>query len=164
MIIRPRTPEDMPGLLEALEAVHKADVYPVIWPKDPADWLTPASLIGVRVAERDGGIVGHVGVATGELPEAMAELVPTTRLAWVTRLFVAPQARGANLGAALLDTAKAIAGEHDRRLILDVESTATKAIALYERQGWRHVHSATGNWLAPDGKPARLRYYLSPDA
>ena len=164
MIIRPRTPEDMPGCLEALEAVHKADAYPVIWPKDPAEWLTPETLIEARVAEHERAIVGHVGVATGEPPEAMRDLVSGAPLGWVTRLYVAPEARGLRLGTTLLKAAQEIAAEHGRRAVLDVESTATAAMALYEREGWRHVHSATGDWLAPDGRPARLRYYLAPDA
>ncbi|GLZ80682.1 GNAT family N-acetyltransferase [Actinorhabdospora filicis] len=156
-MIRDRSTVDLPGCVSALRAVFEADRYPAAWPADPAGWLTPQGLLLARVS---GDVDGHVGLVDGEPPAALG--LRREDVAWVSRLFVAPSARRGGLARALLRDAVAGAGALGRRAVLDVESGAAKAIALYEGEGWTRVHTATAEWIAPDGRPAVLHYYLSP--
>lgn len=88
MIVRSRTQDDLDGCVKALAEVQAADGYPVDWPDDPAGFLTPSDLAGAWVAVDDEGVAGHVGVTVGDA---------------VTRLFVAPRARGRGLAVRLLE-------------------------------------------------------------
>ncbi|MFG3441002.1 GNAT family N-acetyltransferase [Nonomuraea sp. NPDC047897] len=154
--IRPRTDADLDACVKALFEVHAADRYPVDWPADPARWLTPADLVRAWVAVEDGRVTGHVGLARVE-PE-VAELVGAPVAGAVTRLFVAPGARGGGLAARLLDVVLAQAAP----LALEVSDEGRAAIASYERHGWRRVGSTRAAWLNAAGEPALLHHYLSP--
>lgn len=147
----------MAACVTALRSVFEADRYPAAWPADPAGWLTPRGLLLARVS---GGVDGHVGLVDGEVPGALG--LRRADVAWVSRLFVTPPARRGGLARALLRDAVASAASLGRRAVLDVEAGAAKAVALYESEGWEHAHTATAEWIAPDGNPAVLRYYLSP--
>lgn len=163
MIIRPRTPADLPALVAALREVHEADAYPVNWPDDPAAWLDPPKLLDARVAVLNGQAVGQVGIGEAEdLPEQVREAVGNTPVVAVVRLFVGPSGRGHGAGRALLDAAVAMAADRGARTVLDVEAGGTAAIALYERAGWQHVHSGPGDWTTPSGETALLHHYVSP--
>ncbi|SDK64019.1 Ribosomal protein S18 acetylase RimI [Nonomuraea maritima] len=144
MEIRPRTPADLDACVEALAAVQVADRYPVDWPDDPARWLTPDGVTGAWIAVEDASVLGHVAVThDGE----------------ITRLYVAPSARGCGLATRLLDTvASAVRGP----LRLQVSSEGTAAIACYERAGWRRTGSTRATWHNAAGEPALLHHYVSP--
>ncbi|WP_221762528.1 GNAT family N-acetyltransferase [Nonomuraea sp. WAC 01424] len=145
--VRHRTPADLDACAEALALVHAADRYPVDWPGDPQGWLTPHGLLRAWVAYEDGRVLGHVGLAdTPEGPE-------------VTRLFVAPAARGRGLAPLLLATVREAAGTP---VLLEVSHEGRAAIALYERLGWRRVRSSRARWLNAAGEPALLHHYVSP--
>ncbi|MFI9594456.1 GNAT family N-acetyltransferase [Nonomuraea sp. NPDC052265] len=147
MDIRPRTPADLDACAGALALVHTADRYPVDWPPDPHGWLTPHGLLRAWVAVEEGQVLGHVGLAdTTEGPE-------------VTRLFVAPAARGRGLAALLLETVRKAAGAP---VLLEVSDEGRAAVALYERLGWRRVGSTRARWLNAAGEPALLHHYVSP--
>ncbi len=60
VLVRPRNPADVPGCVESLREVYKADDYPHRWPQDPAGWLTPENMVAAWVAEHDNRTVGHV--------------------------------------------------------------------------------------------------------
>jgi ribosomal protein S18 acetylase RimI-like enzyme len=83
-------------------------------------------------------------------------------LAAVARLFVGVPTRGRGQARALLAHAARAAHTMKLQPILEVESGAASAIALYERSGWRFVGSRTETWIAPNGRPAELRVYLGP--
>jgi GNAT superfamily N-acetyltransferase len=136
-----------------------ADGYPAVWPTDPAGWLSPAGLVGAWVVEQDGALCGHVSVVRPPVPEAS----PGGQ-AEVSRLFVAPAARGQQLGAALLTTASSWADAQGLGLSLEVVDDAAPAAALYERLGWRLVERRPATWMAPTGHRPLLRVYRAPNA
>ncbi|PXX70772.1 ribosomal protein S18 acetylase RimI-like enzyme [Nocardia tenerifensis] len=160
--VRPRTLEDLPACVAALRQVHAVDGYPVVWPQDPARWLTPAKLVDARVAEVGGVVVGQVGIGASALPRPVRDAVPETALMSVIRLFVTPADRGCGVGRRLLDAAVEMVEQRGCRAVLDVESRAVAAISLYERAGWKRMHSTRAQWSRSDGQAALLHYYLGP--
>lgn len=155
-MIRLRAGSDLDACVKALAEVHAADRYPVDWPADPARWLSPPGLLRAWVAvDEDGRVTGHVGLAR---PDAhITELADTAVAGEVTRLFVAPGARGGGLAAKLLDTVLADSAP----LALEVSDEGRAAIACYERQGWRLVARSRASWLNAAGHPALLHHYVS---
>ena len=55
------------------------------------------------------------------------------------RLFVLSTARGHAIGRRLVEAAQAAAHTDGLRLVLDVMTKDTAAIALYEHLGWRRI-------------------------
>ncbi len=55
------------------------------------------------------------------------------------RLFVLRTARGHAIGRRLVEAAQTAARADGLRLVLDVMTKDTAAIALYERLGWRRI-------------------------
>ncbi|MCW2502774.1 MAG: acetyltransferase [Actinomycetia bacterium] len=137
-----------------------ADRYPLSWPADPVRWLSPAGCLTAWVAESGGAVAGHVCVVGGVSDPAVAG---ARDLATVSRLFVAPTARGRNLGESLLATATAYAADQSLQLMLDVVDYGGPAVALYERLGWRLIDRRPANWTAPDGTRLPVRVYLAPN-
>jgi GNAT superfamily N-acetyltransferase len=170
VIVRRRTDEDLPSCVRALEAVHAADGYPSRWPEQPAEWLCPngcaAAWVTAQAHEPD-TVLGHVCVVRGvddPVINALTGAAPG-QLARVSRLFVAPAARGRGLGATLLTALSAWTSERGLRLMLDVvDDDASTAVALYERLGWRLVDRRPAHWLTPQGIRLPVRVYLAPDA
>ncbi|HEY1368693.1 MAG TPA: bifunctional class I SAM-dependent methyltransferase/GNAT family N-acetyltransferase, partial [Gaiellaceae bacterium] len=162
--VRRRTQEDLGTCVAVIEALHRSDGYPIVWPEDPAGWLSPAGTFAAWVAEVDGRIAGHIALRaaaadTGAGIWSDATGLPPERLAAITRLFVSAGHRGAGLGGALLDAACAEAAAGGLRPVLDVTEKDRAAMRLYERRGWRRVHSEPWR-LAPE---TQLHYYVSPD-
>lgn len=142
--------------------VHEQDRYPIVWPADPALWLSPADLLMAWIAVRPQGVVGHIAlVGNGDTPDG---LDPSGQpLALISRLFVTPSARRQAVGAQLLEHAQTLATQAGLALMLEVaELSGRAAIALYERAGWRHASSATTSWTTPAGEPVAVRYYRPP--
>ncbi|GAB3598258.1 GNAT family N-acetyltransferase [Kineococcus gypseus] len=140
MIVRARTLEDLPACVAALRAVHDVDGYPTYWPQDAARWLTPDGCAAAWVAfDDDGTALGHVCVVQGvdDAVAAAAAGVAVQRLAGVSRLFVAPAARGRGLrlGTALLTEAEGWSRRRALQLMLDVVDDGAPAVQLYERLG-----------------------------
>ncbi|WP_406345866.1 GNAT family N-acetyltransferase [Streptomyces sp. NBC_00648] len=150
--VRPRTDRDLDACVDALAAVHERDGYPVNWPDRPGDWLAQPSLLSAWVAELDGRVAGHVGLSlsgTGDVApglwSARAGVGPDAT-AVVSRLFVAPEARGHGIGGLLL--ARAVSEAQARGLypVLDVVASDTAATALYERLGWELLAEVEQEW------------------
>ncbi|MGW4380792.1 GNAT family N-acetyltransferase [Kitasatospora sp. NPDC004531] len=161
-LIRPRHDDDLPSCVRTLEAVHRADGYPSVWPARPELWLTPPELLGAWVAADGPALLGHVALTRADPALAAAVGRPSGQLAAVARLFVDRSARRGGLAAALLERAARAAAGAGRQPVLEVESGAAAAISLYERAGWRFVGSGPGGWSTADGQPAVVRTYLGP--
>jgi GNAT superfamily N-acetyltransferase len=167
MNIRIRRPTELDACTAVLAAVHATDGYPRDWPADPHAWLTPSLLLQAWVAEVAAVVVGHVALCKAQDDTAaavwrMASGLPVDRLAVVSRLFVAPPARGCGLGTDLLHAACAAAVASRRRPALEVLDHDRAAIALYERLGWQRVASAQAAWALNQGECVVVHYYLAP--
>ncbi|MGD3111290.1 N-acetyltransferase family protein [Streptomyces sp. YGL11-2] len=127
-MIRRRNDADLDACVAVLAEVHTHSGYPHHWPADPARWLTPDGLVAAWVAEVDGAVAGHAALCGNE----------------VSRLYVAPGAHGSGLGARLLATVEAEA--RGLRLVLEVKTTNTAAVALYERRGWVRCGTERQEW------------------
>ena len=160
--IRPRRSADLPACAEALFGVHQKDGYPVRWPADPGQWLTPDRMLGAWVASDGAAVLGHVALAQPSDVFAHGVGLPAPKLALVGRLFVAVDARRGGLASELLACAAQAAHDEGRQAVLEVDANASGAVAFYERAGWRYLRNDTGGWIAADGLPARVRIYLSP--
>ncbi|MFF1481666.1 GNAT family N-acetyltransferase [Streptomyces sp. NPDC058301] len=138
--------------MRVLADVHQSDGYPVNWPDRPDEWLSSASLLGAWVAELGGRLVGHVslsGSGEGDLaPDLWSERNGTSRelTAVVSRLFVAPQARGHGIGALLVGQAVEEARRRGLHPVLDVVASDTAAAALYEQLGWERMATVEQRW------------------
>jgi GNAT superfamily N-acetyltransferase len=135
-----------------LRAVHDADGYPVNWPDDPFQWLAQPSLIDAWVAEREGEVVGHIGLcrsAPGDLaPQEWSRQTgqPSEAAAVVSRLYVSPGARGHGIGALLLTQATRAAHHHGLHPVLDVLATDSAAAELYRRASWSMLAALEEEW------------------
>ena len=162
--MRRRVVGDLPGCVRVLEAVHVADAYPMWWPADPAGWLSPVGWTAAWVAELAGVVVGHVCVVRGVEDPLVTSLTGAgpDQLGTVSRLFIAPEARGRGLGGSLLTAGSSYASALGLQLMLDVVDDAGPAVALYERAGWRLVDRRLADWTTPQGDRLPVRIYLAP--
>ncbi|MBO1332899.1 GNAT family N-acetyltransferase [Streptomyces sp. VRA16 Mangrove soil] len=160
--VRTRVDRDLPACVTALRAVHLADGYPTNWPQDPQKWLTGSADAAAWVAEWEGRIVGHVALVRPGPEDIAPSLVGTgsTSVAVVSRLFVDPAARGRRVGALLLERAIERARALGARAVLDVVTTDTAAVALYERLGWEFLATGQQEW-GPD-ELVTVRCYAAP--
>lgn len=148
MIIRPATPADIDGLV-ALEAS-----FPEVDRFDRRTWrrlLSGHASILVCDTPKDGLLAGAVMLYRKR-----------ARVARLYSLTVAPAARGKGLARALMAACEAdAAGRGARAVRLEVRSTNSSAIRLYEAGGYRVI--ATLESYYPDGEAA-LRMEKSLDA
>lgn len=135
MEIRPRTEIDLEPCITFLRAVHDQSGYPVNWPADPRDWLTPPDALGCWVITVEDRVAGHVAVTRGGPGRALVE-----------RLFVDPAETGAGLGRRLLDHCLTVAAEHNVDLALEVADNCHAAIGLYQRAGWHETGRTPITW------------------
>ncbi|TWD81444.1 acetyltransferase (GNAT) family protein [Kribbella amoyensis] len=132
--IRPRTPADLPACVAALYDVHEGAGYPINWPADPGDWLTPLGAVGCWVVTVDDEPAGHVA------------LTETGDRLLVERLFVDPSRTGGGLGRMLLDHCVTVAADRGSRAELEVADNCHAAIALYGRAGWTEAGRSAIEW------------------
>ncbi|MEV0227355.1 GNAT family N-acetyltransferase [Streptomyces sp. NPDC050704] len=150
--VRPRREGDLDACVRVLAAVHESDGYPVNWPDRPGEWLCRPALLTAWVAELDGRLVGHIGLSRSEPDDLAAGLwcaregVSGEVTAVVSRLFVAPEARGHGIGALLMARAVQEAERRGLHSVLDVVATDTAAAALYERLGWELLATVEQEW------------------
>lgn len=136
------------------------------WPPSPGDWLTPPSLLAAWVAEWDGRVAGHVGLCASEAGDAAPGLwsartgTAEDSTAVVSRLFVAPWARGHGIGALLMERAVSEARDRGLHPVLDVVATDTAAAAFHERLGWQLLATVEQEWGAGQG-PVTVRCYAA---
>ncbi|GGQ36226.1 MULTISPECIES: GNAT family N-acetyltransferase [Streptomyces] len=150
--IRDRTHHDLNPCADVLAQVHEHDGYPVNWPAAPDAWLTPPALLHAWVAELHGTLTGHIGLSRSDPGDAAPSLwsartgASPDATAVISRLFVAPSARGHRIGAALMTRATAQARTRGLHPVLDVVATDTAAAALYERLGWQLLGTVNQQW------------------
>lgn len=149
MTVRPRTPADVPALVDVLARQQAGSRYPLRWPLP-----FPVERFVVRdteeaswVAEVDAQVVGHVAVTRVEQPEHFRI---AGDLAAVSVLFVADEVRGTGLGGRLLDAAVGWIRERDRVPVLDVVPRHSRAVEVYRRRGWVEVARRRPDWLPAD--------------
>ncbi|GAB2965997.1 GNAT family N-acetyltransferase [Micromonospora polyrhachis] len=151
-VLRPRNEADLDECVRILGAVHERDGYPVNWPGQPDEWLTPPLLLASWVAELGGQVVGHVGLSRSGAGDAAPVLwsrqagVPVTDVAVISRLFVSPAARGHGIGALLMARAVQHAQESGLHPVLDVVASDTSATVLYRRLGWDLLGTVDQQW------------------
>ncbi|GHJ36180.1 hypothetical protein Sm713_17890 [Streptomyces sp. TS71-3] len=151
-MVRVRTEDDVEALVRVLADVHRGDGYPVNWPGRPGEWIAGAPALGAWVAELDGRVVGHIGLTRsgdGDVAPGVWSARTGTgpgRTAVVSRLFVAPGARGHGIGALLIGRAVREARRRDLHPVLDVVASDTAAAALYERLGWELLATLEQRW------------------
>lgn len=168
MNLRTRRPSDIAACVALLADVHAASGYPMLWPANPAKWLTSDNLLEAWVAEDEQAALGHVALRGAEdqisAPAwSAATDLPPCQLADVAKLFVAPSARGRGIGAALLAQACDEARLRGLTPVLEVLDHDRAAIALYERAGWRRVASEVVPWAQDGDAPMLLHAYVAPD-
>ncbi|MEU9608882.1 GNAT family N-acetyltransferase [Streptomyces sp. NPDC048057] len=161
--VRQRTDDDVAECVRVLAETHRTDGYPMNWPAQPGDWLSSGPLIGSWVAELDGRIVGHVNLSRGDGADAAPALWterhgPQSATAVVSRLFVAPEARGHGIGTLLMDHVVTEARLHDLHPVLDVIASHPSA-ALYERLGWELLATVDRQW---PNRTVQVRCYAAP--
>ncbi|MDQ3095728.1 MAG: GNAT family N-acetyltransferase [Actinomycetota bacterium] len=168
--VRRRTSGDVSACLALLHAVHRTDGYPSTV-EDAAGFLVPPYEVASWVAVADGAVVGHAALheptdsATVSVASRATGL-PQDRHVLLSRLFVAPEARGAGLARSLLRTAVTEARRKGQHAVLDVGQDFRAAVALYEAEGWSRVaadRQAVGDevfdvwvYVAPDAKRAEV--------
>ncbi|MFE6049746.1 GNAT family N-acetyltransferase [Kitasatospora sp. NPDC056446] len=164
--VRPRRADDLADCVRVLGDVHSTDGYPADWPDRPASWLTPDGLLAAWVAESDGRLAGHVGLARSS-PGDLAPVLWSGRTggrpeltAVIGRFYVAPGERGHHLGARLLACAVAHARALGLHPVLDVLATDTAAVALYRRLGWTHLGSGEQRWAS--GRTVTVHCFAAP--
>ncbi len=165
-VVRRRTDRDLGACVRVLAAVHERDGYPVNWPDHPGGWLTQPTLILAWVAVLDGRVVGHVGLSRSDAGDVAPGLWSTREgvgiaaTAVVSRLFVAPAARGHGIGVLLMARAAGEARDRGLHPVLDVVASDTAAASLYERLGWGLLGTVEQQW-SPDQTVA-IRCYAAP--
>lgn len=164
MTIRPRTPTDVPGLVEVMGSQQAATRYPVRWPPPfpPEDFIVRSGEIGAWVAQVDGRLAGHISARrVPVIPEdtsagdeagiwTAGTGLPVDRLGSISALFLATWATGLGLGGALHDVAVAALRAAGLTPVLDVTQNNAPALALYRSRGWQEVGSGRPHWLPAD--------------
>ncbi|MFJ9536114.1 GNAT family N-acetyltransferase [Streptomyces sp. NPDC101225] len=151
-LIRRRADADVEECVRVLAEVHAGDGYPVNWPDRPGEWLSRGPLLCSWVAELEGDLVGHVSLSQGGegdlAPLLWSERNGATRgtTAVLSRLFVAPRARGHRIGALLIGRAVEEARRRGLHPVLDVVASDAAAAALYERLGWTRMATVEQQW------------------
>jgi GNAT superfamily N-acetyltransferase len=157
LLVRPRTPADLPRLAAVLAAQQPTSRYPLRWPLPfpVEEFLVREGQEAAWVAEHDGRVVGHVAVGRPRPAEAAGfeAAAGTAALACVAVLFVYAGLRGLGVGGRLLDTAVAWAAERELLPVLDVVPAHGPAVAFYRRRGWRQVGTLQPDWLPDPREP-----------
>lgn len=164
--VRPRAPTDIPALCDLLVKQRPATGYPEIWPLPMPipDFLQRDNDEHAFVAELNGEIVGHVGVAyvrpseekvrsgstahTAGLGEAWATAygAEIDRLRCIGTLYTDAAIARAGIGSALLEAATRDVVERGLLPVLDCVKAKTHVVAFYERRGWAVIDERPAPW------------------
>lgn len=162
--IRPRSEDDIPALVEALEDVYSTDGYPIEGTAAAASFLTPAGLVEAWVAVRGGVAVGQIAVVAGghDAVRAWVDLPGSGGRAETTvvaaRFFVRKHARGYGLGRALIEKTCLWARQNGMRIVMNVLAKDQDAMRLYEKIGFRRF--GEGEYQYDEGKRSTQYFYV----
>ncbi len=156
MLIRARTQEDLPVLVDIANAVRAVDRWPPHRVGSTEDFVAGAEPLSALVAVDSSTLLGHVALherSAGSVMLLAADSlgVDVASLAVVARLFVDPRRRHSGIGRALLDAAAVVATRLHKHPILDVWTELDQAIGLYEVAGWRRLGSVVFSFRSPCG-------------
>jgi GNAT superfamily N-acetyltransferase len=163
--VRVREDGDLEECVELTRMVHNADRYPLVLPANVAAFLSSRRLIVSWVARLGGRVVGHVALHRGS-SSPMASMVAESldvepdRIGVASRLMVSPSLRRSGVGRRLLRTAAAEAIRRGLTPALDVVTSYTAAIGLYEHERWRRIGTIT--LAMPDGTSVDEYVYVGP--
>jgi GNAT superfamily N-acetyltransferase len=126
-VIRRATPADAGEVGRVFVAARDEMAYLPRIPDEDRSWLGGLFVErdAIWVEERDGRVIGFVGMNDGE----------------VTHLYVEPGAQGGGIGTALLDHVKAESGGELRLWVFQLNAGARR---FYERHGFRLVRLTDG--------------------
>ncbi len=153
--VRPRTPADVPVVVELLLRQQPRTRYPYRdpLPVPPEQFVQRAGELAAWVAVLDDGrVAGHVAALAvpddglGRLWSAGADR-DVADLGAVSVLVVDEDHRGHRLATALMETCEGWLAEQGRTPVLEVLGVHAAARELYRRRGWRPVGSARPAWL-----------------
>lgn len=170
--IRPRSEDDLPALVEALEDVYSTDGYPIEGTATAASFLAPPGLVAAWVAVHRGVVVGQIAVVTGRDGHAMRAWVEAsaaasnggdhdaepTRVVVAARFFVRKYARGLGLGRALIEKTCRWAKDNDMRIVMNVLAKDQDAMKLYEKVGFKRF--GEGVYEYHEGKRSVQYFYV----
>jgi GNAT superfamily N-acetyltransferase len=156
VLIRRRTDEDIPALIEIADAVRVTDRWPPHGVVSTRGFIAGSSGLLNLVAVDGSTLVGHVALHGRSARPVMALAsdrlgIDGSGLAVVARLFVDPKRRHEGAGTSLLHAAVDAASRLGRRPILDVWTELDQAIEFYERAGWLRLGEATFTFTSPCG-------------
>lgn len=161
--VRTRTAADLGACVALATEVQRVDGYPTFLGDGGLEaFVAPDDVLGAWVAELDGDVVGHVLLRPRSAPPSVilaaeALEVDAAKLGFVARLMVAPSARRRGLAKDLLDVVVLEAHRRGLLPVLDVVTSDTAAIALYEASGWHHLGDRT--LTLRNGDDLALRVY-----
>lgn len=159
-LVRPRQPDDLPALTEALLEQQPLTRYPVRnpLPFPVSEFLHYGDAIAAWTATVDDVPVGHIsttrshtGINGGdELHKACAAAhgCDVEELMWLSAFFVGTNARRLGVGRELLRTAVDSILESGGFPCLEVIPVFPAALGLYESTGWTEVLRTRPAWLA----------------
>ena len=159
MDIRSRHDNDLAPLAAEIERSNRADHWPPHWPSFDdgfrlEQYLAAGEELAAFVAVDGDSAVAHVALhqdaAAAVVERATGALgLPSSKLAFVARLYVAPEARRRGVAAKLLARVATHARDLGRSPILDVWDQLGPANSLYEASGWHAVGSVTIAFRSP---------------
>ncbi len=164
--IRERTPGDLAACIDLAALVQLADGYPSFLGDGGFDaFVAPPDALGAWVATIDGKVAGHVMLRPRSAPPSVARAssvlgVGEERLGFVARLMVDPATRRLGIARRLLDTVVAAARRRGLVTVLDVVTSDTAAIALYDATGWTSLGDVS--LTMRDGSDLELLVYAAP--
>ncbi|MEU4327751.1 GNAT family N-acetyltransferase [Nonomuraea dietziae] len=123
----------------------------------------PTALAGGPTTLAGGSTVhaeGPTPTAGGSAPHVGGSAVPAGGSGAATEAGGSEGRVRQGAAAGLMAAVEREAARRGLRLGLDVTDSRRRAMAFYERAGWRRVASARMDWPDTDGRPALLHYYL----
>lgn len=158
-LVRPRRPEDLPALSEALLEQQPLTRYPLRnpLPFPISKFLHYDESVAAWTATIDSVPVGHISVTrnhsgvngSDEFDRACAAAhdCDVDELLWVSAFFVGSGARRIGVGRELLHIAVDSIRSSGHRPCLEVVPAFPAALRLYEADGWREVTRTRPAWL-----------------